>query len=150
MNGRWVYLYRAVDKAGNAVGLLLRAERAVAAAKALFRRAFANQGRLPRKITLDGYQASYRPARELLAQHRGGVRTRIRSSKYLNSLIEQDHRTIKRRLGSMLGFKRLRHAAITIAGVELMHSIRRGQFALSKFRAAGTTALEIWTAVLAA
>jgi transposase-like protein len=149
IRGRWVYLYRAVDKAGKAVEFLLRAKRDVAAAKAFFRRAFASQGRLPRKITLDGYQASHRAARELLAQHRGGARTRIRSSKYLNNLIEQDHRSIKLRLGPMLGFKRFRHAAITIAGVELMHRIRKGQFALSKFRATGTTAPEIWRAVLA-
>lgn len=50
----------------------------------------------------------------------------------------------------MLGFKRFRHAAITIAGVELMHRIRKGQFALSKIVAAGKAAPEIWSAVLAA
>jgi transposase-like protein len=132
------------------VDFLLRAKRDVAAAKAFFRRAFASDGRPPRKITLDGYQASHRAARELLAQHRGGARTRIRSSKYLKNLIEQDHRSIKLRLGPMLGFKRFRHAAITIAGVELMHRIRKNQFAPSRFRAAGTTAPEIWGAVLAA
>ncbi|WP_245267484.1 MULTISPECIES: IS6 family transposase [unclassified Methylosinus] len=150
IKGCWVYLYRAVDKAGKTVDFLLRAKREVAAAKAFFRRAFASHGRPPRKITLDGYQASHRAARELLAQHRGSARTRIRSSKYLNNLIEQDHRSIKLRLGPMLGFKRFRHAAITIAGVEIMHRIRNGQFALSKFGAAGTTAPEIWRAVLAA
>ena len=149
IKGRWVYLHRAVDKAGKTVDFLLRAKRDVAAAKAFFRRAFKSQG-LPRKITLDGYQASHRAARELLARRRGGARTRIRSSKYLNNLIEQDHRSIKLRLGPMLGFKRFRHAAITIAGVELMHRIRKAQFALSKFRTAGRTAPEIWSAVLAA
>ncbi len=56
IEGRWVYLYRAVDKAGKTVDFLLRAKRDVAAAKASFRRAFTSQGRLPRKITLDGYQ----------------------------------------------------------------------------------------------
>ncbi|WP_016920667.1 IS6 family transposase, partial [Methylocystis parvus] len=86
IKGRWVYLYRAVDKAGKPVDFLLRAKRDVAAAKAFLRRAFASHGRLPRKITLDGYQASHRAARELLAQHRDGARTRIRSSKYLNNL----------------------------------------------------------------
>jgi transposase-like protein len=106
IKGRWVYLYRAVDKAGKAVDFLLRAKRDVAAAKAFFRRAFASHGRRPRKIKL--------------------------------------------RLGPMLGLKRCRHAAITIAGVELMHRIRKGEFALSKFGAAGTTVPEIWSAVLAA
>ena len=150
IKGHWVYLYRAVDKAGKTVDFLLRAKRDVAAAKAFFRRAFKTQGRLPSKVTLDGYQASHRAARELLAQHRDGARTRIRSSKYLNNLIEQDHRSIKLRLGPMLGFKRFRHAATTIAGVELVHRIRKGQFALAKVRAAGKAAPEIWSAVLAA
>ena len=83
IKGRWAYLYRAVDKAGKTVDFLLRAKRDVAAAKAFFRRAFASRGRLPHKITLDGYQASHRAAREVLEQHQGGARTKIRSSKYL-------------------------------------------------------------------
>lgn len=85
IKGRWTYLYRAVDKAGKTVDFLLRAKRDVAAAKAFFQRAFAKHGRLPQKITLDGYQASHRAVRELLAQRQGGRRTRIRSSKYLNN-----------------------------------------------------------------
>jgi len=57
IKGKWTYLYRAVDKQGKTVDFLLRAKRDVAAAKAFFRRAFKSQGRLPQKITLDGYQA---------------------------------------------------------------------------------------------
>ena len=64
IKGRWTYLYRAVDEEGKTVDFLLRAKRDVAAAKAFFRRAFKSQGRLPRAITLDGYQASHRAARE--------------------------------------------------------------------------------------
>jgi transposase-like protein len=150
IKGRWTYLYRAVDKAGKTVDFLLRAKRDVAAAKAFFRRAFASRGCLPHKITLDGYQASHRAAREVLAQHRGGARTEIRSSKYLNNLIEQDHRPIKLRLGPMLGLKRFRNAATTIAGVELMHRIRKGQFKLGTLRIKEGRAPEIWNAVLAA
>ena len=60
IKGRWTYLYRAVDKAGKTIEFLLRAKRDVASAKAFFRRAFKSQGRLPQKITLDGYQASHR------------------------------------------------------------------------------------------
>jgi transposase-like protein len=150
IKGRWTYLYRAVDKAGKTVDFLLRAKRDVAAAKAFFRRAFASRGRLPHKITLDGYQASHRAAREVLAQHRGGARTKLRSSKYLNNLIEQDHRPIKLRLGPMLGLKRFRNAAITIAGVELMHRIRKGQFKLGTLRIKEGRAPEIWNAALAA
>jgi transposase-like protein len=150
IKGRWTYLYRAVDKAGKTVDFLLRAKRDVAAAKAFFHRAFASRGRPPHKITLDGYQASHRAAREVLAQHRGGARTAIRSSKHLNNLIEQDHRPIKLRLGPKLGLKRFRNAAITIAGVELMHRIRKGQFKLGTLRIEQGRAPEIWNAVLAA
>jgi transposase-like protein len=131
-------------------GFLLRAKRDVAAAKAFFQRAFEGQRRLPRAITLDGYQASHRAAREFLAAHGRGKRTKLRSSKYLNNLIQQDDRSIKLRLGPMLGFKRFRRASITIAGIELMHRIRKGQFALGKLRALSKTAPEMWTAVLAA
>jgi transposase-like protein len=149
IKGRWTYLYRAVDKAGKTVDFLLRARRDVAAAKAFFRRSFASRGRLPHKITLDGYQASHRAAREVLEQH-GGARTKIRSSKYLNNLIEQDHRSIKLRLGPMLGLKRFRTASVTIAGIELMHRIRKGQFKLGTLRIKENRAPEIWNAVLAA
>ncbi|HEY8071609.1 MAG TPA: IS6 family transposase [Methylocystis sp.] len=150
IKGRWTYLYRAVDSDGKTIDFLLRANRDVAAAKAFFQRAFKSQGRLPRAITLDGYQASHRAAREFLGEHRRGGRTEARSSKYLNNLIEQDHRSLKLRLGPMLGFKRFRRASITIAGIELMYRIRKGQFTLSKLRTTGKTAPEIWNAVLAA
>jgi len=132
------------------VDFLLRAKRDVAAAKAFFRRAFKSQGRLPQKITLDGYQASHRAAREILGEHQRGKRTKIRSSKYLNNLIEQDHRSIKLRLGPMLGLMRFRSASITIAGIELIHRIRKGQFKLGKLRIKDNRAPEIWNAVLAA
>ena len=56
--------------------------------------------------------------------------TKLRSSKYLNNLIEQDHRGVKLRIGPMLGFKRFRTAAITIAGIELSRRIQKGQFNL--------------------
>jgi transposase-like protein len=81
IKGRWTYLYRAVDKQGKTVDFLLRAKRDVAAAKAFFRRAFKSQGRLPRAITLEVYQASRRAAREILGEHHRCKRTKIRSSK---------------------------------------------------------------------
>ena len=74
----------------------------------------------------------------------------IRSCQYLNNIVEQDHRGVKRRLRPMLGLKNFGHAAITIAGVELLHRIRKGQFALGRLRMSGTAAPEIWNAVLAA
>ena len=78
IKGHWTYLYRADDKQGKTLDFLLRAKRDVASAKAFFRRAFKNQGRPPRAITLDGHQASHRAAREILGQHRRGKRTKIR------------------------------------------------------------------------
>ena len=67
-----------------------------------------------------------------------------------NNLIEQDHRSIELRLGPMLGFKNFRRAATTIAGIELIHRTRKGQFKLGKLRIKDKTAPEIWNAVLAA
>ena len=150
IKGKWTYLYRAVGKQGKTVDFLLRAKRDVAAAKAFFRRAFKSQGRLTQKITLDGYQASHRAAQEILNEHQRGRRTKIRSSKYLNNLIEQDHRSIKLRLGPMLGLKRFRSASITIAGIELIHRVKKGQFKLGRLRIKDNRAPEIWNAVLAA
>ena len=131
IKGRWTYLYRADDKEGKTVNFLLRAKRDVAAAKAFFRRAFMSQGRLPQKITLDGYQASHRAVKEALGEHPKGNQCEIRSSN--NNRIEQDRRSVKLRLAPMLGLKNFRQAATTIAGVELMHRIRKGQFKLGKF-----------------
>jgi transposase-like protein len=76
--------------------------------------------------------------------------TTVRSSKYLNNLIEQDHRNVKSRLGVMLGLKTLATATITIRGVELMHRIRKEQFDLRALAPQGQNASEIWAAILAA
>ncbi|MGH7120420.1 MAG: DDE-type integrase/transposase/recombinase, partial [Acetobacteraceae bacterium] len=76
--------------------------------------------------------------------------TMLRSSKYLNNLIEQDHRGVKLRAGPMLDFKRFRTAAITIAGIELLRRTHKGQFNLSRLRLEEMSAPAIWNAVLAA
>ena len=73
-----------------------------------------------------------------------------RSSKYLNNLIEQDHRGVKQRIAVMLGFREFRNAAITIAGIELLHRIRKGQFGLGGLGVQGRTARAVWNAVLEA
>ena len=69
---------------------------------------------------------------------------KVRSSKYLNNVIEQDHRHIKSRVNVMLGFKRFRNAAVTISGIELMHRIRKGQFDLTAAHLKDTPAPSIW------
>ena len=78
------------------------------------------------------------------------VETKLRSSKYLNNLIEQDHRGVKQRIAVMLGFKGFRNAAITIAGIELMHRIRKGQFRLGRLGVQDRAAPAVWNAVLRA
>src|SRR5439155_25332498 len=129
------YLYRAVDKQGRSVDFTLRPDRGIAAAQAFFRKALASHpDRAPRKVTLDGHAPSHRALRVLRREHPARRRVRVRSSKYLNSIIEQDHRAIKRRCASMKGFKSFANAAVTIAGVELAHRIHKHQFLLGRGR----------------
>ena len=149
IRGQWVYLYRAVDREGKTVDFRLSTRRDVVAAKAFFRKAIKHQGS-PRTITLDGYAASHRAVREMKADGQLPAETRLRSSKYLNNLIEQDHRGVKLRIAPMLGFKRLATAAITIVGIELLRRIHKRQFDLGKLRPADHSAPAVWNAVLAA
>ena len=128
----------------------LSPNRDVAAAKAFLRKALRTQGLAPVSITLDGYAASHRAVRELADEDRRWKRTTLRSSKYLNNLLEQDHRGIKSRTKPMLGFKTFAPAATTIAGIELLHRIRKEQFSLRKLGLKDQAAPAIWSAVLAA
>jgi transposase-like protein len=143
-------LYRAVDREGKTVDFRLSRRRDVAAAKAFFRKAFKSQGSTPQTITLDGYAASHRAVDEMKADGQIPEGTKVRSSKYLNNLIEQDHRGVKSRLAPMLGFKGFRTAAITIAGVELLRRIHKGQFDLGELRLKDRSTAAVWSAVLAA
>jgi transposase-like protein len=150
VRGVWVYLYRAVDKAGRTVDFRLSKKRDVGAAKAFFRKAILHEGRPPYTITLDGYAASHRAVHEMRNDGLLPRRTSLRSSKYLNNLIEQDHRGIKSRTRPMLGFKNFSSAAMTLAGVELLRRIHKDQFSLSRLRLKDKTAPALWNAVLAA
>jgi transposase-like protein len=149
VRGSWVYLYRAVDKAGRTVDFFLRRNRDVTAAKTFLRNAMKNR-RTPTKITLDAYAASHRAVREMKETGELPRRVRVRSSQYLNNLVEQDHRRIKHRIRPMLRFKRFDNAAVTIGGIELAEQIKKGQFKTGKFGNRKSTISELWNAALAA
>ena len=149
VKGRWAYLYRAVDKQGHTVDFLLSEKRDVAAAKRFFRKAMKNNG-APRVITLDAYAASHRTVTELKSTDMLPERVHVRSSKYLNNVIEQDHRRVKQRTRPMLGFKRFDTAAVTISGIELAEKVKKNQFKIGKLPGRPATAPAIWAAVLAA
>ena len=149
VRGRWVYLYRAVDKAGRTVDFFLSRNRDVNAAKAFLRSAMKHMGR-PTKITLDAYAASHRAVREMQETGELSQGVKVRSSQYLNNLIEQDHRRVKQRIRPMLGFKRFDNAVVTISGIELAEKIKKGQFKTGKLVGRKATMLELWNAALAA
>jgi putative transposase len=124
VRGSWKYLYRAVDKAGATVDFLLTAKRDRKAALRFLRRAIKWNG-TPEKITIDKSGANTAAIDSHNTEHKAGIE--IRQIKYLNNVVEQDHRAIKRLVRPMLGFKSFRSAAVTLTGIELMHMIRKGQ-----------------------
>jgi len=149
VKGKWTYLYRAVDKQGRTVDFLLSEKRDMAAAKRFFIKAIENN-EAPAKITLDGYEASHRAVAELKAEGVLPESVEVRTSKYLNNLVEQDHRRVKQRYYPMLGFKSFSNAAVTLSGIELAQKIRKGQFNTSSISQAGAVVPQVWEAVLAA
>ena len=122
--GKWRYLYRVVDRAGDTVDFLLTAKRDMAAARRFLERAI-NLHDLPEKITIDKSGANTAAIESVKAD--ACVDILMRQNKYLNNIVEQDHRAIKRITRPMLGFKSFWSARILIAGIETMHMIRKGQ-----------------------
>jgi len=149
VKGKWHYLYRAVDKQGRTVDFLLSKHRDKVAAIRFFRKAIGNH-QAPEKITLDGYEATHRAVAELKSEGVLPAQTEVRTSKYLNNVIEQDHRRIKQRYYPMLGFKKFRNATVTLGGIELAARLKKGQFDTSAIIQPGITILQIWEAVLGA
>src|SRR5215469_5825705 len=126
--GTWTYLYRAVDSAGDTIDFMLSPKRDLTAARLFLRLALTGTGGIrPRVINVDGHPAYARAIAEL--KHSGDLsrRCRCRPSPYLNNVIEQDHRFIKKRIAASLWFRSAEGACRTVEGYEAMHLIRKGQ-----------------------
>jgi putative transposase len=124
VKGQWRSLYRAVDKQGQTIDFLLTKERDEQAAKRFLIQASRRHG-VPEKITIDGSAANEAAIKSYNAEH--GTAIVIRKIKYLNNIVEQDHRGVKRITRPMLGFKAFAAAQSTLTGIELMHMLRKGQ-----------------------
>ncbi len=128
VKGVWTYLYRAVDSLGQTIDFLLSARRDAAAAKRFFRKALAQPHTVnPRTITVDKNPAYPRAVADMKRAGELWRFSRLRQCKYLNNIVEQDHRRIKRLVRPGLGFGSLRTARRTLAGYEAMAMIRKGQ-----------------------
>ena len=129
VNGQWKYLYRAVDKEGKTVDFLLRAKRDQAAATVFFKKAMRQNGE-PEKVTMDKSGANKAAMDGLNAERKEAIE--VRQIKYLNNIVEQDHRAVKRITKPMMGFKSFWSASSVLAGIELMHMIRKGQMMVAE------------------
>jgi len=120
-------LYRAVDEEGNTVDFLLTARRDKAAAKRFFVKAMKTNG-TPERVTMDKSGANKAALDDINDELTTPIL--VRQVKYLNNIVEQDHRFIKRITKPMLNFKSFHAARKILAGIELMHMIRKGQLKL--------------------
>lgn len=146
VKGRWTYLYRAVDRDGQTLDFMISGRRDLAAARRFFKRAIGING-MPDRVVIDksgANLAGLQAVNVTLKFANGGQTIEIRQVKYLNNILEQDHRFIKRITGPMMGFKAFHSAAATIAGIETAHMIRKGQFPAN-----GATAFQTFAALAA-
>jgi transposase-like protein len=112
------------DRDGQTIDFLLTPHRDKAAAAAFLHKAIRAHG-LPEKITIDQSGSNTAAITHYNRSHKTTLT--IRRSQYLNNIVEQDHRAVKRKVRPMLGFKSFWSARCTIAGIEVMHAIRKGQ-----------------------
>ncbi|PGY17756.1 IS6 family transposase [Bacillus cereus] len=128
---QWMYLYRAVDSEGNTIDFYLSKSRNHKAAKRFFKKALRSfHVSKPRIITVDKNPAYPIAIEQLKKEKRIPTGTKIRRIKYLNNIVEQDHRFIKKRIRSMLGFKSYKTSASILSGVEAMHMVKKEQIDL--------------------
>ncbi|WP_240946489.1 IS6 family transposase, partial [Pseudomaricurvus alkylphenolicus] len=124
VKGQWKYLYRAVDKEGRTVDFLLTAKRDMKAAKRFFEKLISRQG-APTLINIDKSGSNKAAINQINNESEDQIE--IRQCKYLNNIIEQDHRHIKKLYRATLGFKNFHSAQKTLAGFELYRMIKKGQ-----------------------
>ena len=122
VKGEWKYLYIAVDKYGKTIDIVLTEKRDSEAALKFLKKAICRNG-LPQMITIDGSDANAAAIKSYNEDH--GTAIKIRKAKYLNNIVEQDHRGVKRVTRPMLGFKSFDSAQPTLAGIELMHMLKK-------------------------
>jgi putative transposase len=138
VKGKWRYLYRAVDKHGQTIDFLLTEHRDQEAALRFLKKAIRRHG-VPESITIDGSNAHEAAIKSYNQEH--GTAIKIRQIKYLNNIVEQDHRGVKRVTRPMLGFKSFEAAQSTLTGIELMHMLKKRQMMVAE-RDEGLTAAE--------
>jgi transposase-like protein len=126
--GKWTYLYRAVDSTGATIDFLLSARRDADAAKRFLQKALRSAGHpRPRVINVDGNPSYPKVVSDLKRSGELGRRCRCRPVRFLNNVVEQDHRSVKRRVRAMQGFRAFHSACRTIQGIETVNMIRKGQ-----------------------
>jgi putative transposase len=145
VKGQWYDLYRAVDKYGQTIDFLLTEHRDTEAALRFLKKAIRRNG-LPEMITIDGSDANEAAIKRYNQEH--GTAIAIRQVKYLNNIIEQDHRGVKRVTRPMLGFKSFAAAQDTLVGIELMHMIKKKQM-VGEAGDEGLTAAELFYSLAA-
>ncbi|MBZ5753406.1 IS6 family transposase [Metabacillus rhizolycopersici] len=128
VKGQWMYLYRAVDSEGNTIDFYLSKTRDQKAAKCFFKKAlrFFHVSK-PRVITVDKNPAYPVAIQQLKDEQKVPEGIQMRQVKYLNNIVEQDHRFIKKRVRSMLGFKTYETATSIVRGIEALHMMKKGQ-----------------------
>ena len=127
IKGKWYYQYRAVDKYGFTIDFMLSKHRDANTAKRFFKKAIRSSG-LPTKITIDKSGANTAGINAINETLDKDKRIEVRQIKYLNNIVEQDHRFIKKITKLMKGFKSFSSARSTLAGIELHHMLRKQQY----------------------
>lgn len=124
VKGQWMYLYRALDKSGETIDFMLTKRRNKKAVKRFLKKMIRRNGK-PSLINIDKSGANQAGINDYNKDHDTSIE--IRQCKYLNNLVEQDHRFVKRKMHQAMGFENHLTASKTIAGLEMWHMLKKGQ-----------------------